>query len=448
MKSLGKHWFLVLVVLLIGWAFSPSAQAQKLWSEVRMNKSQVYVGEPVEVTVSVFTSTWFTAGVDPGNIKVEGAYTVFFRNVSTSKTVNGATVSGVDMIFNVFPSGAKDIVFPELQIEVESPADGDFKGRKHVIKTKPHTVKVRPIPPGFEPELWLVSNSVSVRQHWDGNLKNVKVGDVITRTVTRDVANTVSQLIPAVAWDSVSGVSEYPARSNVESHRSKTAISATRTESIRYLFEKEGEVIIPEMEFTWWNAYHKKLYKRTLPEVKITVQPNPDLGMLASIRDSLEAQIAATEAVVDEEEKPFTILGMSVQRFVMVSLITIFLLILMIVLLKRGLKYRKQYLENYHNSERYYWKQFARSAKGKDTKLMIEKLYQWLDQLALPQSTATHFAKHFGSLELQNEVSDLEEALGNSKITVIIDVQKWKEARRVYLHSAKQAYENRTWINP
>ncbi len=87
--------------MLLGLFISQSGNAQKLWSEVELNRSSVYVGQPIQVTVKVYTSTWFTEGVNPGNVKVNGAFTVYFRSVSVSKKEAGKTIAGVEMIFNV-----------------------------------------------------------------------------------------------------------------------------------------------------------------------------------------------------------------------------------------------------------------------------------------------------------------------------------------------------------
>ena len=448
MKNPGKEMLLAWMIGSFCLINLVSVKAQSLWSEVKFNKPRVYVGEPMQVTVTVYTSTWFTAGVDPGNVKVDGAYTVFFRNVSTSKTVKGKTLSGVDMIFNVFPYSGENVTFPELQIEVESPAEGDYQGRAHTIKTKPQEIKVQPIPPGFSQESWLVSNNLSVQQRWSGDFKNVKVGDVLTRTIMRNVSNTVSQLIPPVSWDSAVGVSMYPYRSNVESNRSKTAISATRTETMRYLFEREGEVILPEMEFTWWNAYHKKLYKRTLSEVKIEVQPNPDLGMLASVRDSLEAQIAEAETMEKEAEKPFTILGMSVKRFVTMLLAIVLLVVAFVLLLKWGINYRKKYLEQYRNSELFYWRRFRRACRSGNKIQIVNSLYRWLDSLNIQEPTAQFFAQSFGSLELQLQVKVLEGELGRDKPLGNLDLEAWNRARREYFLKSRGTENHKGWINP
>ena len=262
-----------------------------LFTEVRLNKSSVYVGEPVEVTVSVFTSTWFTKGVDLQNIKVNGAFTVYFRSLSTSKQINGKTYAGVEMYYNIFPYDDEDIGFPSLEINVETPDDGGYKGVAHIVKTKSKNISVKPVPVGFNKSEWLVTSVLQVQESWSGDLSKVKVGDVLVRKITRKASGTVSELMPPIVWDTLPGVSLYPYRSEVENQKTKTDISASRSDVIRYLFEKEGEITIPQKELTWWNPVQNKLYKRTLKAQKIQVAPNPDLGMIASIRDSLSASI-------------------------------------------------------------------------------------------------------------------------------------------------------------
>ena len=93
-----KLLFLLFVVLSL-----QSLTAQQIWGEARLNKSSVYVGEPVQVSVTVYTSTWFTKGLDLGNIKVNGAFSVYFRPVSKSFQRNGKNFAGVELIYNVFP---------------------------------------------------------------------------------------------------------------------------------------------------------------------------------------------------------------------------------------------------------------------------------------------------------------------------------------------------------
>ncbi|MEN8249095.1 MAG: BatD family protein, partial [Bacteroidota bacterium] len=276
-----------IATLLLLFTLSAAYGQGHLFSRVKLNRSSVYVGQPVEVTVSVYSSTWFTSGVDPGNIKVEGAFTVYFRSVSQTEKINGKTYAGVDMIFNVFPFEDKDIEFPAVTFHVETPDEGDYKGKPKTVRTKPRKIKVKPIPPGYDKAAWVVTTGLWVNERWSGNLQNVKIGDVLERRIDRTVSNTVSELIPPVVWDSVENIALYPMRPEVMNQKTKTDISASRTDGMRYLFLEEGEVTIPGQVFTWYNPYRKRLYKKTLKARTINVLPNPDLGMLKTVRDSL-----------------------------------------------------------------------------------------------------------------------------------------------------------------
>jgi len=423
--------------------------SQELLSEVSLNKSSVYVGEPVQVTVSVFTSTWFTRGLDLGNIKVNGAFSVYFRPVTTSFKKDGQNYAGVQLIYNVFPYSEKDIVFPSLNITVETPPEGDYKGKKQVIKSTEKRIKVKPIPAGFNQEEWLVTTSLSLSNNWQGNLKDVKVGDVLVRQISRVAQGTVSELIPPIRWDSIPGVSQYKTRSTVKNNKTGTAFSATRTETMRFLFEKEGEVTIPEMVFSWYNPIQKKLFKRTLKEVTINVQPNPDLGVLASIRDSLS--VVKTEAIQESKEKvPFKILGLSPERFAVVLVFAVIFGYILLVFARWLLRLVKERQEQYRNSEAYYFQKFKKVAPTKDIKPIARALYRWIDELQLREPSIAYFASTYGTKKLQEEVQLITEGISTRQSGLNLSLKEWQKARNEY-HVAKLDNTRgriNGWVNP
>ena len=447
MARSGRFIRLFLAILLFG--HSGHLFSQQLWSEVSLNKSSVYVGEPVQVKISVYTSTWFTRGLDLGNIKVNGAFTVFFRPVSTSTVKDGQNYAGVELIYNVFPYSEKDLVFPSLDIAVETPPEGDYKGVRRVVKSAEKRINVKPVPPGFNEDVWLVTTGLSLADQWQGDLKNVKVGDVLVRQISRNAQGTVSELIPPIQWDSIPGVSLYKARSTVENNRTRTAISASRNETMRFLFEQEGEVSIPEMAFSWYDPIQKKPFKRTLKEITINVQPNPDLGVLASIRDSL--RVAQAEAMQESEEKePMTILGLSPGRFAVALILALFLAYLLVVFTRRLLRSIKARREHYRNSEAYYFHRFKKAALRKDTKTITQALYRWIDELKLPEPSIAYFAAQFGTKELQEEAQMLVEDSNHRQSSVRLKLSEWQKARKKYQAASIEKSKGRMtgWINP
>lgn len=435
-------------ILLICWQ-GVNAQGH-LFSDVKISQSNVYVGQPLEVTVSVYTSTWFTKGVDPGNVKVNDAFTVYFRSVSITRQINGKTYAGVQMIFNVFPYDDEDIEFPSLDINVETPDDDDYKGKHRVVKTKARKINVKPVPPGYDKNEWLVAYSMTVTDNWKGDKTNVKVGDVLERRINREVSGTVSEFIPPINWDTIPGVSLYPARSEVNNHKSKTAISASRTDAVRYLFEKEGEITIPEKVLTWWNPGRNKLYKRTLKEFTINVLPNPDLGMLESVRDSLKVSLSSQDTATDEKSV-LTILGLSVRQ-IAILLVSILPLIYLII---KGSKFLRINInkrqEQYHNSELYYFRQFKKALKKQDTDRVVQALYRWIDQIELEEPTLRYFTENFGNNELTEEIKLFEQQLNSDRNTILaLNKKPWTLARKNYLKGRIQPVNSNSdlWMNP
>lgn len=449
MVAFQKH----IIIYLIFIAATSSLNAQgHLFNEVKINKSKVYVGEPVEVSIGIYTSTWFTKGINFGNIKVNGAFTVYFRSVSTSKQINGKNYAGVIAIYNVFPYENKDISFPSLEFTVETPNEGQSQAVKRIVKTKAREIQVIPVPANFERNRWLVASNVSVSESWQGDLKNTKVGDVISRQVFTKAYGTVSELIPPLRWDSINTVSIYPSRAIINSEKTKTSISATRSEGVRYLFEKEGTLTLPAIEVTWWNSRQNKLFKRTLKERTIEVLPNPDLGMLETVKDSLQL---SKQSLNDESntETETEVFGMSLKDFltyILIGLAALFAVIKFFhwLLIKKGLiEYWKKRKQAYLLSEKYFFKLFLKEANKNNPTLGLNALYQWIDRLDLEEPTIEYFVKRYGSNEL---FEALVKASKLKKFDPSQHKDQIKTARKNYLIVLKQSErkETTTWINP
>ena len=435
---------LMLLFLVLGQSL---VAQQHLFSRVNVNQNAVFVGQPVEVTVSVFTSTWFTKGVNPGNVKVNGAFTVYFRSVSSSERIDGKTYAGVSMIYNVFPYDEEDIVFPSLEINVETPDEGSSKGVQKLVTTKSKSIVVKPVPPNYKRDEWMVATSVSVSENWKGDRANVKVGNVLERYVIREVQGSVAELIPPIHWDTISGISNYPSRAEVKNNKTRTSISASRTDGVKYLFEEEGEFVIPELVVSWWNPRAGRMQKRTLKEVIVNVHANPDLGMLKSIRDSLSVTTALAEGEA-ETKKRSTIFGLSYKELVLA--LTLLLLFIYIVYrifapLKKAYLYRR---EQYRNSEKFYFNKYLKAARMNNRSMALQSLYRWIDQLKLQEPSLTFFAEQYGSSALLAKVQQQgDSAIASEKF--IFEPGEWSDARRNYKSGkANEGKETRFWINP
>lgn len=431
-----------------------SVTAQNLISYVTVNHDEAYIGQPIQMTVSVYTSTWFTSGVDVGNIQIEGALTVYFRSVSNRRTFSGKAYSGVDFIYNVFPTQEGIITIQPLNINIESPAAGGYKGIKRTIHTKPKTITVKPVPLGYNPNNWLVSSNLTVMEHWSNTTKNVKVGDVLQRTITRSAGGTSGEFIPAVIWDSIPGVSIYPKRPSVNTNKTKTYISASRKDAANYLFEKEGQVTLPRIAFVYWNYGNRKFYKKVVDSVTINVAPNPDLGMLASVKKQLEAE-TVSEA---EEDKPFLILGLTIKQFILAflgAIVGLYLLYKIVPWMYRKLKTKSA---AYKTSEVYAFKALKHAINHDDSYRIFNALKVWLLKLNPDIPSMELFVKTYGSEALQEQFRNLEQQVSGNTSGVFGRSHFKRElqlARTAYLNRAKNmklkeqgSLLTREWLNP
>lgn len=426
---------------------------QQFVSYVSLNHDTAYIGQPVQLTVSVYTNTWFTSGIDVGNIQVEGALTVYFRSLSNTRTFGGKKYAGVDFIYNLFPTKAGQIVVPELQINVESPKPGGYQGIKHVVTTKVKTLNVNDVPVGYDPNNWLVSSSLNISEKWNTTLNDVKVGDVLQRSIIRSVGGTLSEFIPAVQWDSVNGISIYNTRPKVDTYKSKTSVSARRTETVNYLFEKEGEIVLPKIEFVYWNYNTKKFYKKVIDSTRITVAPNADLEMLASIKRKLEKEVQESEI---EEDLPFLIFGMTPKRFVVLAVLGLLLVYVLYKCIVWAYFYSLKHYKNYLDSEYYRFRKVVAALKKENSKQFLEQLTLWMLRLDLKEKSFDYFLKTYGTKNLITEYDKFTEALfkldtigrvENSKLLI----EALKNSRKSYfkmMHSNATNRVQKEWLNP
>ena len=55
-----KYWLTLLLLINLLFAANSQTKPAKIWASVHFNKKEVMVGEPLVVTMTVYTSTWFT----------------------------------------------------------------------------------------------------------------------------------------------------------------------------------------------------------------------------------------------------------------------------------------------------------------------------------------------------------------------------------------------------
>ncbi len=357
----------------------PASVQGQVSVNVSLNRKSVYVQQPFHVTVTVYTKTWFTAPVEFGNLQIPNAFIIpFDRTQPGMFTFGGKQYPGIQFYYIVFPYKVGTFKVPSLEIDAESPAEGDYKGRKVVLHTTPQSFTVRDVPEALKSNgAWFVAKNVVLHDNWAPASAQYKVGDVIKRTITIDAYGTLPQFIPNIeAEEKLDWASSYPQEPVLTDTRGGGDANGRSVQTITYLLEKEGEFTAPSVKLSFWNPYTSRMQTVATHPLKLHVLPNPNLGILTTLKDSLDATVAG-KAEAQEDAGAFLIMGMPWYMFCLWAAGTLIALFLMIKVALRLWKALRQQWLQYQQSEKYLFRRMLRS--GDDPERFLPALYRWWD---------------------------------------------------------------------
>lgn len=350
------------------------AQQAEAFARVSVSPREGIVRQAYKVNISVHSSTWFTSPLQFSNLHIDDAFLIpFTRTVSSVNYINKKKYATLTFYYLVFPYSEGDLEIPEITMSTNIPPEGGYKGEPRTIKTQPQKIKVKPIPYNKDEKVWMVAKSASISEKWSKSTSNLKVGDVIERSITINANGTLPSLISPLDIEEPESVSIYPKAPVLKDKRNDEDVNGQRIESYSYLFEEAGELSISAVEVSWFNPNNQKTYKRIIPEQLITILPNPDLDLVLSIKDSLNAINAGPVGEIKSQAFPWkkwTIL-------ILLAIMSIYILFRKVPKIIKGLQNRRA---SYLESDAYYFNQIKKAIAKKDLQAYIRSLYSWFDK--------------------------------------------------------------------
>lgn len=367
-------------------AFATKAQVN-CFAQTQLDRNTVYAQQPFKVTFTVLTETWYTAPLEFDNLQIPNAFILpFDRTQPGVFTVKGKQYAGLQFYFIVFPYKPGRFTLPAINIVATTPAVNDYKGQKVNIKTQPLSYIVKPVPKNMSTDNWFVAKDVSISKTWNKPLSKLKVGDVIISTTVINAKGTLPQFIPELKADSLDWAGVYPGSATLADTRDDYDANGTRTQTVNYLLEKEGNFVMPAFTIEWFNPNNSRVYKRSTPAIKIHVAPNPNLGILKTLKDSLNKQqpIKSTAKI---KHGPKLIYGIPWYYFALYSLVALcvlyFIIKMIVGLVKIIITKRRAYLQ----SEPYWFARFKRSSNS--SLVLLNNMYAWWDRFSVTNKSAS-----------------------------------------------------------
>ncbi|GJM60455.1 hypothetical protein [Persicobacter diffluens] len=361
-------------VLLFLWTLVPSyAQQIDAFATLTLSRKTTYAQQPVRAKVTVYTATWFTDPLDIQPIQIENGFAVpFFRAVPGIFHINGKQYSGLEFYYQIFPLAEGALQIPDIQIKTASPPVGDYKGKPITITAKGKAIKIKETPAGLG-ENWFVANRVQLSEQYDQPLLKLKQGDVVERKVKVYAQGTLPIFIPETKFPKEDFATVYPKSGTTKDERDDESVNGSRTDRALYLFDRQGEFLIHGIEISYWNPLLQRVQHYKTKDQKVVVAANPDLGMVASIKDSLQA---ANATFVDAAPKEHLWFGYQPWKVLVAGLLLVVLLSKAIKILRKWRKKIRAHWLQYKRSEPYLLRQIK---AGHSVKAFQSEVYEWLN---------------------------------------------------------------------
>ena len=409
----------------------------------------VWVGQAVPLNIEVIVPSWFTGAPRFPELEVANAVTL-----SPEAAVNfvvqsaGKTFSAQGRRYLIFPQVRGKYMVPSAKVEVTyAMPDGKSSPPKYL--PFPSLIFEARVPAGVEgAKYFLTAKNFHIDQSLDRKLKDLKVGDSITRTVNMAAEDTVGMTLPPLTFEATEGIRLYTGIPKISEKAERGRIEATRTETATYVLEKEGHYKLPEIAILWWDPQAKKMNKALLPSVEFKVEENP--GYNAEVFASSE-QIGGKPS--DEPKRTVLDRLKPSLHWVFVALgLLVFLLVIRRILSTKGISIRSWLAERQRRSadaEGTYFKRFRKASLSNDARATLRELMFWLDRLntQLEVSTLDRFAKESGVPELPKRGEALKGLLFARPAATGLTGPQWSgkpfyelvaQARRAQIHGSKR----------
>lgn len=263
---------LVLCLLLV---MVSSVAADEIYVRVDVPSEPSWVGQQVLVPVTVALSKRPSGSPEFRIPEVSGGVMVFIPGpIYGREEIDGVsyTTWTYSLAFYAHRQGEHSV--PEIVVTARVPR-GDGSWQRVTASTKSFVLNSR-LPVGAEGISSLITTpKLTVEESWTPERSEVQVGDAITRSITLQAPAVIGMGFPPLVLKAPDGVATYPKPAKVEDEAYRGDIKGQRVETVVYVCEKVGTVVIPAVTIPWFDPEAKRLNRIELPARTLNIIPNP-----------------------------------------------------------------------------------------------------------------------------------------------------------------------------
>ena len=270
---------------------------EDIFLEVEATSKNIYIQSQVLYTLRLYTR------VDLSQARLdepELADAVIERLGDDSRfntQVNGLDYSVTERKYAIFPQKSGKLTIKPLTLTAEIITNNrpNFNGffnsqatKTKRIESKAISLDVKPVPVTFTGKHWLSAQQLVFKQEWSGDIKQLKIGEPLTRTLTLLAKGaTVSQLPGLNTTLSNDQLKAYPDQPVLQEQKKTDGVIAFREEKIALILSQAGDYQLPAIQIPWFNTDSQKMEMAEITETRLTalagVQPIVNTPQITSV---------------------------------------------------------------------------------------------------------------------------------------------------------------------
>jgi hypothetical protein len=364
--------------------------------------SNIMVGQPVRLVVSVFVPNYFTGSPEFPEFEIDNAIIVLpqDRPVNSNTQIGNATYFGITQTYVIYPQQAGDFHIPPAKLsvpytiappkrttaEIALPALSFHAGVPDAARDLPY---------------FLPTTRLTLTERWSRPLKGLRTGDTVERTITITASKMQAMLIPPLTFEQPDGIRIYNGEPTVRDQKTDRGdfIYGQRVQTAKYFIVKSGDYTLPPMELKWWNLLKHQMTTSSLKAVHFSAIDNPEFAIELPPVD--QPSFTPAPQRINRWNRYRAALKTSAA-----GIIFILALVLSAWLIKHGYHNAAAYLESYKSSESACFRKLIRYAKSHNSQLTYSQLLRWTSHI-FPGKALGEIVRDQQNAELQYQVEAL-----------------------------------------
>jgi len=256
-------------------------QSVDFFIETMIEPKEAYVEQPVVYTLQIWTSgPLANASFKPPTFADNSPLTPHDqeRHFRSSRAGRQYEVIEKRYLFSPEKAGTLTINPPVLKaVTFDNDPFGSFYSRSssqaiHLVG-KPQTLTIKPKPVNWQGGWWLPASRLTVKDEWSRDLKNWRVGEPLTRTITVTGWGIAAEKLPDIKMDVVQALNSYPDKSQINNKIDQHGVVGTRQVKLALVPTQAGEWQLPAVKIPWWNVTSHKIETAEIPAITVTILP-------------------------------------------------------------------------------------------------------------------------------------------------------------------------------